>query len=315
MKSKMLNICFMGNPKFAVQTLDVLYKEENIDVKLVVSSKDKKRSRNKVSPTPIKQYALDNDIKVVTPDSVNTEEFVKQLKDLEIDFIVVVAFGQLIGKLLLEEFNDRIINLHPSILPKYRGAAPMQFTLLNGDEKTAPTTMLIEKGMDSGDILMQNIVDVDIKDDYYSLEEKMSDLGSKAIRDTLLNFDELYKNRIKQDDDKATYTSKISKEMGKIDWEKSSFEIYNQIRALVDFPKAYFAYEGDNVKVLEAQILDNYQANPGYIYEADSKNNIVIGTGDGAIKIDKLQFPGKKAMDTKSFLMGNDFKKGIKLDD
>ena len=315
MKSKMLNICFMGNPKFAVQTLDVLYKEENIDVKLVVSSKDKKRSRNKVSPTPIKQYALDNDIKVVTPDSVNTEEFVEQLKDLEIDFIVVVAFGQLIGKLLLEEFNDRIINLHPSILPKYRGAAPMQFTLLNGDEKTAPTTMLIEKGMDSGDILMQNIVDVDIKDDYYSLEEKMSDLGSKAIRDTLLNFDELYKNRIKQDDDKATYTSKISKEMGKIYWEKSSFEIYNQIRALVDFPKAYFAYEGDNVKVLEAQILDNYQANPGYIYEADSKNNIVIGTGDGAIKIDKLQFPGKKAMDTKSFLMGNDFKKGIKLDD
>ena len=315
MKSKMLNICFMGNPKFAVQTLDVLYKEENIDVKLVVSSKDKKRSRNKVSPTPIKQYALDNDIKVVTPDSVNTEEFVEQLKDLEIDFIVVVAFGQLIGKLLLEEFNDRIINLHPSILPKYRGAAPMQFTLLNGDEKTAPTTMLIEKGMDSGDILMQNIVDVDIKDDYYSLEEKMSDLGSKAIRDTLLNFDELYKNRIKQDDDEATYTSKISKEMGKIYWEKSSFEIYNQIRALVDFPKAYFAYEGDNVKVLEAQILDNYQANPGYIYEADSKNNIVIGTGDGAIKIDKLQFPGKKAMDTKSFLMGNDFKKGIKLDD
>ena len=130
MMSKMLNICFMGNPKFAVQTLDVLYKEENINVKLVVSSKDKKRSRNKVTPTPIKQYALDNDIPVETPDSVNKEEFVNQLKELEIDFIVVVAFGQLIGKLLLEEFNDRIINLHPSILPKYRGAAPMQFLSL-----------------------------------------------------------------------------------------------------------------------------------------------------------------------------------------
>ena len=313
--SKMLNICFMGNPKFAVQTLDVLYKEENIDVKLVVSSKDKKRSRNKVTPTPIKQYAMDNDIPVITPDSVNTEEFVNQLKELEIDFIVVVAFGQLIGKLLLEEFNDRIINLHPSILPKYRGAAPMQFTLLNGDTKTAPTTMLIEKGMDSGDILMQNIVDVDINDDYYSLEEKMSDLGSKAVRDTILNFDVVYQNRIKQDDDLATYTSKISKEMGKIDWEKSSFDIYNQIRALIDFPTAFFTYEGDNVKVIEAEILENYKAKPGYIYEADGKNNIVIGTGDGAIKINKLQFPGKKAMDTKSFLMGNDFKKGIILDD
>ena len=315
MKSKMLNICFMGNPKFAVQTLDVLYKEENIDVKLVVSSKDKKRSRNKVTPTAVKQYAMDNDIAIATPDSVNTEEFVNQLKELEIDFIVVVAFGQLIGKLLLEEFDDRIINLHPSILPKYRGAAPMQFTLLNGDKKTAPTTMLIEKGMDSGDILMQNIVDVDIRDDYYSLEEKMSDLGSKAIRDTLLNFDKLYENRIKQDNGAATYTSKITKEMGKIDWEKSSFEIYNQIRALVAFPKAYFSYEGDKVKVLEAEVLDNYKANPGYIYEADNKNNIIIGTGDGAIRINKLQFPGKKFMDTKSFLMGNDFKKGIKLDD
>lgn len=313
--SKMLNICFMGNPKFAVQTLDVLYKEENIDVKLVVSSKDKKRSRNKVTPTPIKQYAMDNDIPVITPDSVNTEEFVNQLKELKIDFIVVVAFGQLIGKLLLEEFNDRIINLHPSILPKYRGAAPMQFTLLNGDTKTAPTTMLIEKGMDSGDILMQNIVDVDINDDYYSLEEKMSDLGSKAVRDTILNFDEVYQNRTKQDDELVTYTSKISKEMGKIDWEKSSFEISNQIRALIDFPTAFFTYEGDNVKVIEAEILENYEPKPGYIYEADGKNNIVIGTGDGAIKINKLQFPGKKAMDTKSFLMGNDFKKGIILDD
>ena len=315
MKSKMLNICFMGNPKFAVQTLDVLYKDKNFDVKLVVSSKDKKRSRNKLSPTEVKKYAMDNDIPVSTPDSVNTEEFVDKLKSLKIDFIVVVAFGQLIGSLLLEEYKDRIINLHPSILPKYRGAAPMQFTLLNGDDISSPTTMLIEKGMDSGDILSQDIVDVDIKDDYYSLEEKMSDLGSKAIRDTLLNFDEFYKNRIKQDDSKATFTKKISKEMGKIDWKNDSLTIYNQIRALIDYPKAYFNYEGNNVKVLKAEVIDTYKENPGYVYEADSKNKIVIGTADGAIRIHKIQFPGKKAMDTKSFLMGNEFKKGIKLDD
>ncbi|BFL72164.1 methionyl-tRNA formyltransferase [Anaerococcus sp.] len=315
MKSKTLNICFMGNPKFAVQTLDVLCKDSNFDVKLVVSSKDKKRSRNKVTPTEVKKYAMENNVPVSTPDSVNTEEFVKELKDLEIDFIVVVAFGQLIGNLLLEEFHDRIINLHPSILPKYRGAAPMQFTLLNGDKETAPTTMLIEKGMDSGDILLQNVVNVDINDDYYSLENKMSNLGSKAIKYTLLNFDKLYVNRIKQDDSKATFTKKISKEMGNINWENDSFAIYNQIRALIDYPKAYFHYEGKNVKVLESEILDSYQGNPGYVYEADSKNNIIIGTKNGAIRINKLQFPGKKAMDTKSFLMGNDFKKGIYLDD
>ena len=303
----------MGNPKFAVQTLDVLYNDDNFDIKLVVSSPDKKRSRNKVTPTEIKQYALDHDLPVVTPPSVNTEEFVQSLIDLEIDFIVVVAFGQLIGDLLLTEYKDRIINLHPSILPAYRGAAPMQFTLLNGEEKTAPTTMLIEKGMDSGDILVQEIVDVDIKDNYYSLEEKMSDLGSKAIRETLLNFDEIYANRRAQNHDEASFTSKISKEMGKIKWTDDSFKIYNQIRALIDYPTAYFAYEGKNVKVLEAEILDSYQGRPGYVYQADSKNLIVIGTGDGAIKINRLQFPGKKAMDTKSFLMGNSFEKGITL--
>lgn len=314
MKKMTYNICFMGNPKFAVQTLDVLYKDENFDVKLVVSSPDKKRSRNKVTPTEVKQYALDHDIRVETPASVNTQEFVDELLELEIDFIVVVAFGQLIGNILLENFKDRIINLHPSILPKYRGAAPMQFTLLNGDDKIAPTTMLIEKGMDSGDILMQEVVDVDTADDYYSLEEKMSNLGSIAIRDTLLNFDEVYKNRKVQNHDEASYTSKISKEMGKIDWSKPSLEIYNQIRALIDFPTAFFAYDDKNVKVLEAEILDSYEANPAYVYEADSKNNIIVGTGDGAIRINKLQFPGKKPMETKAFLMGNDFEKGIHLE-
>lgn len=303
----------MGTPKFAVQTLDILYNDENFDVKLVVSGKDKKRSRNKVTPTEVKKYATDHGINVVTPDSVNTEEFVNELEKLEIDFIVVVAFGQLIGGLLLEKYKDKIINLHPSILPKYRGAAPMQFTLLNGEKQTSPTTMLIEKGMDSGDILMQEIVDVDIKDDYYSLEEKMSEHGSQAIRDTLINFDELYKNRVKQDHEKATFTKKITKEMGKINWNDDSIKIYNQIRALIDYPTAYFAYQDKNVKVLQAEILDSYDPNPGYVYEADSKKAIIIGTGDSAIKIKRLQFPGKKAMDTKSFLMGNDFEKGITL--
>ena len=303
----------MGTPKFAVQTLDVLYNDENFDVKLVVSGKDKKRSRNKITPTEVKKYATDHGINVVTPDSVNTEEFVNELEKLEIDFIVVVAFGQLIGGLLLEKYKDKIINLHPSILPKYRGAAPMQFTLLNGEKQTSPTTMLIEKGMDSGDILMQDIVDVDMNDNYYSLEEKMSEYGSKAIRDTLINFDELYKNRIKQDHEKATFTNKITKEMGKINWNDNSLKIYNQIRALIDYPTAYFSYQDKNVKVLEAEIIDSYDPNPGYVYEADSKKGIIIGTGDSAIRINRLQFPGKKAMDTKSFLMGNDFEKGITL--
>lgn len=310
----MINICFMGNPKFAVRTLDILYKDKDIDVKLVVSSEDKKRSRGKVSPTEIKKYAQDNNIDVVTPKTVNTEEFVNKLKELDIEYIVVVAFGKMIGKVLLEAYPDRIINLHPSKLPEYRGASPMQFSILNGDKITSATTMLIEKGMDSGDILIQKDVEIKDSDDYTSMEEKLGEIGAFAIRDTLLNFDSLYENRTKQDDEKATFCTKITKEMGKIDWSESSFDIMNKIRAFVEYPVAHFSYEGKNVKVYKAEVLDSYEANPGFVYKANPKEGIVIGTGDGAIGLLKIQFPGKKAMDVKSFLMGNDFKEEIKLD-
>lgn len=304
----------MGNPKFAVRTLDILYKDKDIDVELVVSSEDKKRSRGKVSPTEIKKYAQDNDIDVVTPKTVNTEEFVNKLKELDIDYIVVVAFGQMIGNVLLEAYPDRIINLHPSKLPEYRGASPMQFSILNGDKITSATTMLIEKGMDSGDILMQKDVEIKDSDDYTSMEEKLGEIGALAIRDTLLNFDSLYEKRIKQDDEKATFCTKITKDMGKINWSESSFDIINKIRAFVEYPVAHFSYEGKNVKVYKAEVLDSYNANPGFVYKANSKEGIVIGTGDGAIRLLKIQFPGKKAMDVKSFLMGNDFKEAINLD-
>lgn len=304
----------MGNPKFAVRTLDILYKDKDIDVKLVVSSEDKKRSRGKVSPTEIKKYAQDNNIDVVTPKTVNTEEFVNKLKELDIDYIVVVAFGQMIGKVLLEAYPDRIINLHPSKLPEYRGASPMQFSILNGDKITSATTMLIEKGMDSGDILMQKDVEIKDSDNYTSMEEKLGEIGALAIRDTLLNFDSLYEKRIKQDDEKATFCTKITKDMGKINWSESSFDIINKIRAFVEYPVACFSYEGKNVKVYRAEVLDSYNKNPGFVYKANPKEGIVIGTGDGAIKLVKIQFPGKKAMDVKSFLMGNDFKEAINLD-
>lgn len=303
----------MGNPKFALQTLDILYKDENINLKLVVSGKDKRRSRNKFSPTPVKKYAEDNGIMVETPDSVNTEDFVNMLKDLEIDYIVVVAFGQLIKDVLLDNFKDKIINLHPSLLPLYRGASPMQFTLLNGDEKTATTAMLIEKAMDSGDILIQREMDIDPSDDYFDLEDKLGKIGAEAIRDALLNFDQVYENRIVQDDEKATYCTKIDKEMGRIDWNRTSRQILDQIRALVGFPVAFFDYKGQNAKVHKASLGD-LKGKPGEILAANKKDKIVIGTGDGSIRIEKIQFPGKKAMDTASFLLGNEIEVGFVLE-
>ncbi|EGC83433.1 methionyl-tRNA formyltransferase [Anaerococcus hydrogenalis] len=304
----------MGSPKFSLETLDILNKNENINVSLVVSGKDKKRNRNKFKPTVIKQYALDNNLEVLTPDSVNTDEFISILKEKEIDFIVVVAFGQLIKENLLKEFENKIINLHPSSLPKYRGPSPVQFTLLNGDKKTHASAMLIEKGMDSGDILYQKEVDINDEDDFTSLSEKLSKIGSQTILYSLLNYNDLIEKSIKQDDENATFTKKISKDMGKIDFSNDKEDIINKIRAFVEFPKAYFSYKRENVKILKASPVQIENPKISFVYKANKEDKIIIGCKNGGIKIEKIQFPGKKAMDTKSFLLGNDFEEGIYLE-
>lgn len=303
----------MGSPKFSLETLDILNKNENINLSLVVSGKDKKRNRNKFKPTVVKQYALDNNIEVVTPDSVNADEFINLLKEKNIDYIVVVAFGQLIKENLLEEYKNKIINLHPSSLPKYRGSSPVQFSLLNGDKKTHASAMLIEKGMDSGDILNQKEVEIKAEDNFTSLSEKLSKIGSEVILESVLNYDDFMKNRIKQDNDKATFTKKITKEMGKIDFNQSKEEIINKIRAFVEFPKAYFSYKNENVKILKASPVEIENPKISFVYKANKNDKIIIGCKNGGIRIEKIQFPGKKAMDTKSFLLGNDFEEGIYL--
>lgn len=303
----------MGSPKFSLETLDILNKNENINLSLVVSGKDKKRNRNKFKPIVVKQYALDNNIEVVTPDSVNTDEFINLLKEKNIDYIVVVAFGQLIKEKLLEEYKNKIINLHPSSLPKYRGSSPVQFSLLNGDKKTHASAMLIEKGMDSGDIINQKEVEINDEDDFTSLSEKLSKIGSEVILESVLNYDDFMKNRVKQDNDKATFTKKITKEMGKIDFNQSKEEIINKIRAFVEFPKAYFSYKNENVKILKASPVEIENPKISFVYKANKNDKIIIGCKNGGIRIEKIQFPGKKAMDTKSFLLGNDFEEGIYL--
>lgn len=312
--TKKINICFMGSPKFSLETLDILNKNENINVSLVVSGKDKKRNRNKFKPTVIKQYALDNNLEVLTPDSVNTDEFINILREKEIDFIVVVAFGQLIKENLLKEFKNKIINLHPSSLPKYRGPSPVQFTLLNGDKTTHASAMLIEKGMDSGDILYQKELEIQDEDDFTSLSEKLSKIGSQAILYSLLNYNDLIEKSIKQDDENATFTKKISKDMGKIDFSNDKEDIINKIRAFVEFPKAYFSYKRENVKILKASPVQIENPKISFVYKANKEDKIIIGCKNGGIKIEKIQFPGKKAMDTKSFLLGNDFEEGIYLE-
>lgn len=313
MKNK-INVAFFGSPKFAIETLDKLNKSEKVDIKLVVSQKDKKRNRNKYTPTPIKEYAIDNSLEVITPDSVNTNEVLKKLEEKNIDFIVVVAFGQIIGNKLLENYKDRIINLHPSTLPKYRGSSPIQFALLNGDKTTSVTTMLIDKKMDAGDILLQKNIEIEENDNFYTLSDKLSKLGAEAILETLLSFRSSYENRIKQDEEKVTYTKKIEKSDGLINFKNTVYEIINKYRAFTEFPNLFFNKDGENIKIsnLKYEIYDG--STPGLVKEVNKKEGFIkIECSNGAIIIKEIQFPGKKMINVKNYLMGNAFETGIIL--
>lgn len=302
---KKINICFMGSPEFSLETLDLLNKDEDIDIRLVVSAKDKKRNRNKFTPTVVKKYAIDNNLEYITPDTVNSEEFLDDLEKYDLDYIVVVAFGQLIGSKLLERYKDRILNLHPSKLPDYRGPSPIQYTLLNGKKETAATTMLIEKGMDSGDILLQKDIQIKQDDDFISLSEKLSYYGARAMLETIKNYDSLYKSRIKQDDSLATFSKKITKEDGLITFNEKGENIINKWRAFRSYPQVFFKLKDENYKIDCLEFIKEEVSNIGNLEVC--KDHLEIACKNGIIKIGKIQKPGKKMMDVNSFLRGNDF--------
>lgn len=304
MNSKKINICFMGSPEFSVKTLEQLNENDNIDVRLVVTAIDKKRNRNKMSPTPVKVYAQSKKLNFITIESVNTIEFLELLRSLDIDLIVVAAFGQIIGKNLLSEYKDRIINLHPSALPKFRGASPIQYTLLTGQEETAATVMLIEKQMDSGDILLSQTIPVEDNDDIISLSQKLSIIGSKLIVKTVLDFKNLYMNRRSQKHEKATYTNKITKEDGRIRGDLTTNEVMNKWRALKLFPGIYFEYNEQNIKIDKLKTYENLDMTDKVIIK---KDEILLRLVDGYVGFKELQLPGKKMIPVSSYLNGNEF--------
>ena len=296
----------MGSPEFSVLPLEKLIKDDEIEVSLVVSQPDRRRNRNKYTPTPVKALAVENNIDVITPENVNKEGVLEKIKSYDPDFIVVIAYGQIIKEGLLLQFDDRIINIHASLLPKYRGAAPINWAIINGEEKTGVCSMLVEKGLDSGDVLDSLETEIKYEDDAISLEKRLSILASDLIVSTLKNYDSLYKKRIKQGDD-FTLAPKLNKEMGHIDWEKNASDIRNLVRGLKDWPATYSYFGDEKVKIHEVKELKvNSNVKPGTIL--CKKDKLVIKCGDNAIEILELQFPNKKKMDTKSYLLGNEIK-------
>lgn len=309
-----MKIVFFGTPDFAVPSLQKLIDSDDAEVSLVVSQPDRKRSRNKMTPTPVKELALKYDIPVITPEKLNDKRVLERIISENADFLVVIAYGQIIKEKLLKAYKDRIINIHGSILPEYRGAAPMQRAILDGNSITGVSSMLIDSGMDTGDILdirEENILDEDTLE---TMELKLSNLGADLLLDTLRNFDDRYKNRIKQDAIKATYAAKIEKEEAKLNFDESSKSVFDKIRTLNIWPGAKISINGEIFKLHKSHIEKrNDEFKNGVIWKAD-KSGIYINACDGTIVVTEIQASNHKKMNVEDYLRGNRFETPIEVD-
>lgn len=306
-------VIFLGTPEFAVESLKAIYESKKFEIPIVISQVDRKRNRGKITPTPVKQYALDNGLEVFTPEDINSDVSFEKINSYEPDFLVVVAYGQIIKDRLLSEYNDRILNVHSSLLPKYRGAAPINWAIVEGEEKSGITIMLVEKGLDTGDILYSLEKEIVPDENAENLHDALKVLGGKGIVEVLENFDEYYENRRKQNEEEASYRGMLNRKDGKILWDDTCLKIYNKFRGFYPWPGSFFKYEEDNVKVLDMDyVLGEVKHEPGFV-EQVGPENIEITAKDGCILLKEIQFPNKKRVKVSDFLKGNEFKKNIYL--
>lgn len=308
-----MRVIFMGTPDFAVPSLEALLTKH--EVVLVVTQPDKPKGRGKkMVPTPVKACALEHGIPVLQPEKVKEPEFVEQLRSYEPDLIAVTAFGQILSEPILEMPKYGCINVHGSLLPKYRGAAPMQWSIIDGEKVTGITTMYMAKGLDSGDMLLKAEVEITDEDTFATIHDKMAVTGANLLLDTLDQLEAGTLERIPQDHDAATYAPMITKETGHIDWSKNRQDIINLIRGLNPVPAAYTIYEEEVLKIFGAVISD-VQADGAANGEivAVVKKGFVVKCGDGCLLITEVQARGGKRMMTDAYLRGHAVKEGILL--
>ena len=257
--------------------------------------------------SPVKECALQHEIPVYQPVRAREESFVEQMRVLKPDVMVVIAFGQILSQELLDLPKFGCVNIHASLLPKYRGASPIQWAVINGDEETGITTMQMAAGMDTGDILETAVIKLDKKETGGSLFDRLSLMGGDLILSTLDKLEAGTIQAVPQDDAQATYVKKIPKSMGEIDWTMSAVAIERLVRGLNPWPSAYTHWNGKMLKIWEAEVLpqsaDAKKGEPAEVLEADH-DTFTIQTGDGVLKICSLQLEGKKRMDVASFLRG-----------
>lgn len=299
-------IVFMGTPKFAVPVLEMLI--ENYGVDLVITQPDKKVGRKKVlTPPPVKVVALDNNIKVLQPEKISTdEETYNTLKELNPDIIITAAYGQLVPEKILEIPNHKCINVHGSLLPKLRGGAPIQYSILEDHKKTGITIMYMVKKLDAGDMISKVEVDILDSDNYESLHDKLSVAGRNLLNETL---PKIFSGDIapeKQDDEQATFARNILREDEKIDWNRSAREVFNKVRALDPTPGAFTYLDGNVLKIWSSEVVEleeqSSYSKVGTIVKQDKKNIYVLCGNETILKVHELQVSGKKRMPVVNFL-------------
>lgn len=302
-----MDIIFMGTPDFAVGTLEALIGAGH-RITMVVTQPDKPKGRgHSVQYTPVKEVALRHNLPIYQPIKIRGEIAERYLENIPADVIVVVAFGQIIPKRILEMKKYGCINVHGSLLPKYRGAAPIQWAVIDGEKESGVTTMQMDEGLDTGDMLLKTVVPLDEKETGGSLFDKLSEAGAKLCVETLEKLERGELTPQKQGESPTAYASMLTKEMGRIDWTRDAASIERLVRGLNPWPSAYTKLNGKTLKIWECRVvLQDADASKGECGEIlkVTKDSMIVQTGENALAVRELQLEGKKRMDAGAFLRG-----------
>lgn len=309
-----MRIMFMGTPEFAAVNLRALI-ESGENIVCAVSQPNKPKNRGmKVVPTPVAQLAQDNSIPLYAPQTLKNEELTSVLEQYRPELIVVVAYGKLLPSYILDYPKYGCINIHASLLPKYRGAAPIQWSVINGDEITGVTSMYMAEGMDTGDMILKKEIAVLPSDTAGTMHDKLAELGAIVLMETVKSIKEGTAQAQPQNDKDATYAPMLKKEMGKIDWKRSASEIVNLIRGMNPWPGAYSYAGGKRFKVFSAEVCGG-EGVPGQVLSVT--DGLLVAAAEGSVKIDEIQPENKKRMKFADFVKGNRgiFEEGMNLEE
>jgi methionyl-tRNA formyltransferase len=313
LQEEAFRVLFMGTSPFAVPSLKILLKKgENIVG--VFTQPERPQGRGlKIKISPIKGLALENHLPLFQPGKINQDESVNIIKTLFPDLIVVAAFGQIISQRILDIPRFGCINVHASLLPKYRGAAPINWVIIHGEKETGVTTMLMDKGLDTGNILLQRKLEIFPEENAGELHDRLSFLGAEVLLETIERLKQGVLTSGKQEESKASYAPPLKKEDGVIDWEKPAEKIYNHIRGMNPWPGAFTSFEGKILKVFQAKhVIRGSPPVPGKVVKT-SDEGILVGAGEGHVLLTEIQLENHKRMSATLFLRGHPLPIGTRL--